>query len=131
ALVALQHLLEELLVAARCGLDDLATLEPQADVFNLAAAVDRRETVADRALNRILDRRGEDLTVREVALAVGVHPGAPLDAEPQVGIRAGDVDLLLTGQPVDQAGLLARGFLPASDRVVVGIAHVTGAVDEI
>ena len=87
-------------LAGRC-LDDLATLKSEADVGDLAAAGNDRKGEANAALDRVLDRPGENLAGREVALAVGVVPGPARDRHPEIGIGARYMDFPARRQPVD------------------------------
>ena len=88
------------------------------DPLDRHAARARRDRVADRALRRVLQRAGEDLARGHVALAVGVDPGAAVDAQPQVGALRLDAQLARAGEPLDQPRLRVVQLAPGGDRVV-------------
>ena len=71
---------------------------------------------ADAALGRVLDRAGEDLARRHVAAAVGVDPGAAVDAEPQVGAVGLDPQLARAARAARSAAPAARAARPRRRR---------------
>ena len=90
-----QRGLEVVLAARGAGRRHLAVLERELDVRDEHAARARGDREADRPVGRVLERAGEDLAARHVAPAVGVDPGAAVDARaagrfprPRCGSRA-------------------------------------------
>ena len=77
----------------------------------------RGDREADRAVGRVLERAGEHLAARHVAPAVGVDPGAAVDAQAQVGAVRLDPDLARRAQPLDQLRLAVGQLAPGGDRV--------------
>ena len=70
ALVGVEQADQELLAALGGRVDDLAGLEAKAHAGDLAAADHRGQVERDLALDRVLDRRREELAVGHVVLAV-------------------------------------------------------------
>ncbi len=120
ALVGVEQLDQELLAALGAGVDDLAGLEAQAHAGDLAAADHGRQVEGDLALDRVLDRAGEELAVGHVVLADAGDELAAGDAELDVGAGGGHADLLAPLDPLGQARGLLRGPLPGGQRVGVG-----------
>src|SRR5215211_6536994 len=71
AVVGVEQLVQEGLAALGACIGDPATLEAQPNSADLAPADHRREVKADLALDRILDRAGEELAVGHVVAPVG------------------------------------------------------------
>src|SRR3954454_13812467 len=129
ALVGVEHLVQELLALLGRRLHHLAALEAEANAGDLAAAVGGGERERHLALDRVLDRAGEELAVRHVVLADAGDPGPLGHAELDVRAGRGDPHLLLAldplGQPVDLVGLA----LPGRDRL--GVRCEAGPVVEV
>ena len=66
ALVGVEQLDQELLAALGARVDDLAGLEAQPHAGDLAPADHGRQVEGDLALDRVLDRAGEELAVGHV-----------------------------------------------------------------
>ena len=79
ALVGGERRPQVVLALARAGLHHAALAELELDPLDRHAARARGQREAGAALGGRLDRPGEDLAARHVALAVGVDPGAPGD----------------------------------------------------
>src|SRR6266498_233503 len=130
ALVDVQQRLEELLAAGGLGADDLAALEAEADVLDLAAPEQRGEREADLALRRRLERARVDLAVGHVVAPVGGLPAPAFDAEPEVGVWTADADLARLAERVGASVELLAHAVPVGHRVF-GALDVAGAEDEV
>src|SRR5829696_5622892 len=108
ALVHGKHLPEEVLA-----------LEAKLDVAYEAAPVRRGKAEAHMALDARLDGAGEDLSVREVLLAVARDPRAPVDADGEIGPLGDHAQLLLGPEPLGESRELLAQRLPGRDRVVL------------
>ena len=100
------------------GLDDLAVAERQLDAVDVDAAGARADREADRRRSA-QSSCGPVKTspLGHVALAVGVDPGAALDAQRQVGALGLDAQLARVAQPLDQRPGTRRSSRPRGDRV--------------
>ena len=128
-MVGVEDLEQEVLALLGRGLGHPAVLEGELDALHLAALIDARVVVADPAVDRVLDRAGEDLAIGEVAQALAVLEDAPVDAHGQVDIGALDVDALAAVEKVDVHLLTHAHFLPARDRV--GVVEHAGGEDKL
>jgi len=74
ALVGAEHLLQKIKILVGRFFDNLTLLELQANVLDLTAHVNRRETVADISLDAVLERSGKNLAVGEILRAGAIDP---------------------------------------------------------
>src|SRR5687768_8552668 len=77
--VGVQHGIEILLALLRGGFNDLAVLEDEFNAIDFTPPVDRGVGELDPPIYRVLNRPGENLAIREVALAIGIDEGTTLD----------------------------------------------------
>src|SRR5690606_32140770 len=105
AVVGREERLQQVLASGCARLDDLSVLKGEANILDLFPGVNSGEAEADRAVGRILHRSGEDLSVGEVALAVGADPRPSPHAKREVGPVADDPQLVEVRQPLDEPAL--------------------------
>src|SRR6266850_6208663 len=81
--VGIENLIQLFRLVALC-IDNLAIAKFEANSVETNALINCRRVKSDVALNGILDRRGEDFAVRDIAIASTDHRGNSLDPETQV-----------------------------------------------
>src|SRR4051812_13669101 len=118
AVVRAQRLAQVGLAALGARLDHLAVAEHERDPGDVDPGRRRGDVEEDAPVGARLVRPGEDLARGHVALAVGVDPRAPGDAQRQVGPVGFDADLPRRLQPRDQRVLEGAQPAPLADRVL-------------
>ena len=129
AVVHRDHLAQELEPVRGGAVDHLAAGEAKLDVVHLASLEDGGIREADRPVHLRLDRRGEDLAVREVLLPHRRLPRPPVDAQRQVGALGDDPQLADAFEERLRRERVLREALPGRDRV--GSNEPPGPVDEL
>ncbi len=109
---------QEFLVLGRFFPDHAAVLKPQFNITDLAPLGDGGIFKTDPAIDRILDRAGEDLAIRKVIFSIGRLKAAPLDGEGDVQVFPLERDTVMPLEPADQVLLPLAFETPEGHRVV-------------
>lgn len=119
AIVGVQHFRQQFLVLSGGVLDDLASLEFEEDLRNLATLMVERLIEEDRAFDAVYDGGGEDLPSGQILLAVVVQSPVARDAHPNIRVLTrDDPDLFCGIEDLDHLALeLALGVPVLVDRV--------------
>ena len=117
AVVDGQRALQVVVADLGAGRHHLAVAQLELHAVDVDARGRRAHGEAHAAVRAALVRAGEDLAAGHVALAVGVDPRAPRDAERQVGALGLQAQLARVAQAGDQAVLEGAQAAPRRDRV--------------
>ncbi len=117
ACVSFEHFEQIILVFVGAGLFHTTVGEGQLRAFDSHAAIDSRVCELDPAIDRVLDRAGENLAIGHIVCAAGIQECATLDRERQVNVGSTQDNLVFALHKIHGCLLVFSDLFPVSDRI--------------